>query len=127
MFDDMKIFVSSTFADLVEYRKKATEVIERLGQQGIRMEVFGARPIQAEESCFEEIEEADVFVGIYAHRYGFVRYPATVSSTEQEFDFAREKGKPVFCYIVDEGYPWLPGFIDQGNDRPKLQLFQAEN
>ena len=52
----MRVFVSSTFEDLVEYRNAATDAIERLGQQGIRMEVFGARPASATVACFEEIE-----------------------------------------------------------------------
>src|SRR5207248_10559404 len=103
----MRIFVSSTFEDLTDYRKKATDAIERLGQQGIRMEVFGARPGLATEACFEEIESSDAFVGIYAHRYGYVPQLSSTSITEQEFDFALEKRKPVFCFLVDEGYPWL--------------------
>jgi Domain of unknown function (DUF4062) len=33
----MKVFLSSTYQDLVEYRAKAAQAIERLGQQGIRL------------------------------------------------------------------------------------------
>jgi hypothetical protein len=43
----MKIFLSSTYEDLKEHRAKAAQAIERLGQQGIRMEVFGARSEEA--------------------------------------------------------------------------------
>lgn len=43
----MKIFISSTYKDLVDHRARTAEAIERLGQQGVRMEVFGARPNEA--------------------------------------------------------------------------------
>jgi hypothetical protein len=39
----MKVFLSSTYVDLMEHRRQAAEVLERLGQQAGRMEVFGAR------------------------------------------------------------------------------------
>jgi hypothetical protein len=57
----MKIFLSSTYVDLVEYRAAAANALERLGQQGIRMEVFGARPTDATSACFDEIGESDAF------------------------------------------------------------------
>jgi hypothetical protein len=50
----MKVFLSSTYEDLVEYRAKAAQAIERLGQRGIRMEVFGARAQEASDVCVGE-------------------------------------------------------------------------
>jgi len=50
----MKIFLSSTFVDLVEHRKLVAEALERLGQQGVRMEIFGARPDEPMEACLAE-------------------------------------------------------------------------
>jgi hypothetical protein len=103
----MRVFLSSTYEDLVEYRSKAANAIERLGQQGVRMEVFGARPESAAAACFDEINSSDVIIGIYAHRYGFIPPGSDVSITEQEFDFARGKSKQVFGFLVDGNYPWL--------------------
>ena len=40
----IKVFLSSTYDDLIEHRKVATEALEQLGQQVGRMEIFGARP-----------------------------------------------------------------------------------
>ena len=39
----MKVFLSSTYIDLIEHRKAAKEALERLGQQVGGMEIFGAR------------------------------------------------------------------------------------
>ena len=65
----MKIFLSSTYQDLIGHREAAARAIERLGQQGVRMEVFGARPLEATSACIEEILDSDALIGIYAHRY----------------------------------------------------------
>ena len=119
----MKIFLSSTYQDLIGHREAAARAIERLGQQGVRMEVFGARPLEATSACLEEISDSDALIGIYAHRYGYVPYGQLKSITEQEFDFAREKEKPTFCFIVDEEYPWPPKHVETEPGRTRLREF----
>jgi CheY-like chemotaxis protein len=120
----MKVFLSSTYEDLREHRAKAAQAIERLGQQGVRMEVFGARPGDATDVCREEIEASDAFLGIYAHRYGHVPSGSSASITEQEFDFAQEQRKPTFCFLVDDEFPWSPKFIETEPGQSKLKLFK---
>lgn len=120
----MRIFLSSTYEDLRSYRAKAAQAIERLGQQGVRMEVFGARPDGARKVCLDEIDSSDAFVGIYAHRYGFVPSGSETSITEQEFDFAREKGIPMFCFLVREDFAWLPKHIERGPGSSRLERFK---
>ena len=68
----MRVFLSSTYADLVGHRQAAATALERLNQQVGRMEVFGARPDEPAKACVDEIDQCGIFVGIYAHRYGFV-------------------------------------------------------
>ncbi len=122
----MKIFISSTYEDLVEHRNKAAQAIERLGQHGIRMEVFGARPCEATTTCFDEIYGSDAFVSIYAHRYGYIPEGFDISITEQEFDFAKLKQKPTFCFFVEEKHPWLPIHIESGSGQSKLKAFKQK-
>lgn len=119
----MKVFLSSTYQDLVGHREAAARAIERLGQQGVRMEVFGARPVEATDACFEEILDSDALVGIYAHRYGYVPQGHTRSITEQEFEYAREKDKPTFCFVIDEDYPWPPKHVETEPGRTRLRDF----
>ena len=120
----MKVFFISTYIYLTVHRQKAAEAIEWLGQHGVRMEVFGARPLEPANTCFEEIATSDALVGIYAHRYGHVPAESDKSITEQEFDFARQQGKPAFCFIVEDEYPWLPRHIESEPGRAKLQGFK---
>jgi hypothetical protein len=95
--DGMRAFLSSTYVDLVEHRRVAVDALERLGSDVVRMEVSGARPQEPSEACFDEIDRSDLFVGVYAHRYGHVRSGSRTSITEDEFWHARRGGKPLFC------------------------------
>lgn len=122
----MKTFLSSTYVDLLNHRKAAAEAVERLGQQVGRMEVFGARPEEPSDVCLSEIDECDLFVGIYAHRYGYVPEGSHVSITEAEFDHAQKENKPVFCFLVDEDHPWPPKMIEDEPGRSKLRSFKAK-
>jgi hypothetical protein len=81
----MRVFVSSTYDDLVEHRRAVDDALVRLNLQSGRMEVFGAGPRAPVEKCLEEVANSDLFVGIYAHRYGFVPVDNRVSITELEY------------------------------------------
>jgi CheY-like chemotaxis protein len=120
----MRLFLSSTYEDLATHRQLAAQALERLGQQGKRMEVFGARPSEASAVCFDEIAEADALVGLYAHRYGFVPAGSSQSITEQEFDFARRSSKPTFCFVIDNEHPWPPRHIESEPGQSKLKGFK---
>jgi CheY-like chemotaxis protein len=120
----MKIFLSSTYDDLRQYRASAAQAIERLGQYGVRMEVFGARPDDATAVSLDEVDASEAFLGIYAHRYGYVPAGSSISITEQEFNFAQERKKPTFCFLVDDEFPWSPKLIEPEPGQSKLKLFK---
>lgn len=122
----MKTFISSTFADLEAHRLGAAEALERLGQQVGRMEVFGARPEEPATVCFNEIEMCDMFVGIYAHRYGFIPPGTNCSITEQEYAHALKHRKPIFCFFVNEDHPWPPKLIEGEPGKSKLMTFKQK-
>lgn len=65
-----------------------------------------------------------MLVGVYAWRYGWIPPDSTVSVTEQEFDYAREKSKRCLCYIVDESHPWLPVHMESGKNAEALKRFK---
>jgi CheY-like chemotaxis protein len=120
----MRVFLSSTFEDLIDYRTKAALAVERLDQQGIRMEAFCARPDNATHISLDEVGDSDAFIGIYAHRYGFIPPGASLSITEQEFDVAVRSKKPVFCFVIDENYPWPPSYFESSPGKEKLISFK---
>ena len=96
----MKVFLSSTYIDLIEYRKAAKEALERLGQQVGGMEIFGARDEEPKTVAFAELEKCEFVIGIYAYRYGFIPEGDEISITEQEYLHAKNKGKSVLCFMA---------------------------
>lgn len=120
-----RVFVSSTSVDLADYRKRVQDVIRQLGAVDISMEHFGARDERPREECLRLVrEESDLFVGIYAHRYGYVPKSDEKSITELEYDTATLVKIPRFIYIIDENTAWKPSFIDTGEAAEKLKNFK---
>ncbi len=121
----MKAFLSSTYNDLIEHRKAAHDALEQLGLHVIWMEAFGARPVESTKACLDEVEEGDLFVGIYAHRYGYIPDGKDTSITEQEFDHAQKLGKPIFGFIIGDEHPWPPKYIEH-DKKAKLDAFLSK-
>jgi hypothetical protein len=117
------VFVSSTYVDLTEHRAAVQSAIRQLGAVDISMENFGAREERPKEECLRIIrEESNSFVGIYAHRYGFVPAGESKSITESEYDAAGQL--PRFIYLVNEDVPWIPKFIDSEPAAIRLREFK---
>lgn len=110
-----KVFISATRQDLDKYCAAAIEECNRLQLVPIDMQYFEAMSAGATEGSLKKVEEADAFVGIYAHRYGYIPAGHEKSITELEYDFASEKGIERLCFLVDPRYPWPPDSIDHEN------------
>ena len=100
--NSMKVFVSSTYKDLIEYRNASIRAVEGTSFRAIKMEVFGARPDEPLSACVDEVSQSDLFVGIYALRYGFIPEGSDISITEIEYVRAKQLGKPIYCFLLDE-------------------------
>lgn len=120
------VFISSTSSDLKEHRAAVREALLNAGYHPIDMADFMARAEGATEACLKEVAEGDLFVGIYAWRYGFIPQGSRKSITEQEYDEARQLGKPCFCFMVDEGYEWPAQFREDGKGGEALKKFKAQ-
>jgi hypothetical protein len=120
----LSVFISSTSQDLREYREAATEICNRLGFAPLAMEFFEAMSAGATEGSKRKLEEAELYIGIFAHRYGYIEEGYDKSVTEIEFDYATELKLPRLCFLVDPSYPWPPEFIDHEN-RQRLNDLKA--
>lgn len=119
------VFVSSTFIDLVEHRESVQKALRQLGAIDVSMENLGARDERPKSECLRIIsEEVDTFVGIYAHRYGFIPKGDRKSITEAEYDAASQANLPRYIYLVNEDAPWMPKFIDGGTSAIRLSKFK---
>jgi len=106
-----RVFLSSTSIDLTEHRDAVRQAIEELEQSIERMEVFVASHRSPFDECMRRVDDCDALVVLVAHRYGWI--PSTDeggdgerSITWHEVERARENGKPVFAFLVDESAPW---------------------
>lgn len=122
----MKIFLSSTFIDLKQHRNVIDKIINRMSLQYVGMEYFGAREFEPKSVCFQEISKCDLFIGIYAHRYGWIPDGDKLSITEQEYDYAKSKGLPCLLYHVEDDYPWKPKYMEWGENKEKLAQFKTK-
>jgi hypothetical protein len=67
----LRVFVSSTLKELAADRRTVRAAIERMGLTPVMFEL-GARPHPPRDLYHAYLEQSDIFVGIYADRYGWV-------------------------------------------------------
>jgi len=121
----MKVFISSTYQDLIEYRAAAIKAVERTSYEAGKMEVFGARSDEPLVACLKEVAASDLFIGIYALRYGFIPDGAAISITEMEYVHAKQLDKEIFCFLLDEeNQPWLQKWVEDEPGKSKLKEFK---
>jgi len=112
-----KVFVSSTYLDNRERRQVVEDAVQRAGMIWIGMELFTATTRPTVEVCLDYVKEADVLVGIIAHRYGWIPDGQDVSITELEYAQAKER----LMFEVDPSLAIKQDDYDQGPDRWKKQ------
>jgi Domain of unknown function (DUF4062) len=67
-----RIYVSSTFSDLEEFRKEISLALRRLGHEDVAMEYYVAEDRRPLDRCLSDVASCNVYVGIFAWRYGYI-------------------------------------------------------
>jgi len=121
----LRIFISSTFIDLNDFRSAVRDRVRQLGCIDVAMEHLGARDERPKNECLKLVREgSDGFVGIYAHRYGHVPDGEIMSITEAEYEEAGSAGIERLIYLLDEDVPWPKKYIDQGRTGKRLDALK---
>jgi Domain of unknown function (DUF4062)/Tetratricopeptide repeat len=110
-----RIYVSSTYGDLTEHREKVDRALRRLDHDVVAMENYVAADQRPLAKCLEDVAGCDLYVGIFAHRYGYVPdhdNPQGWSITELEYRHALANGKPCLVFLLDEAAPWSLKLVD---------------
>lgn len=110
----IKVFVSSTFQDLCECREQVRLALRRLGLIDVAMEYYVAESDRPVERCIADAQECDLYVGIFAWRYGYVPYGQNASITELEYRAARIAGKDCLIFLVADDAPWPMDQVEVG-------------
>lgn len=119
-----KVFISSTYHDLIPYRHKLWDILSDLDINILGMEKFGARSDTPLDTCLKEVEKSHVYIGIIAYKYGSIEPNSQKSFTELEYEKALELNKEILIYLFDDNGLIQPKFIDLGEKSDKLIAFK---
>src|SRR5437868_1401098 len=95
-----KVMISSTARDLPEHRKEGLDACLRQGMFPSMMEHLPAIASEAIATSLKMVDEADIYLGIFAHRFGYVPNGYDISITEREFNRAIERGIPRLIFLM---------------------------
>jgi Domain of unknown function (DUF4062)/HEAT repeats/NACHT domain len=110
-----RIYISSTYGDLQAHREKVYRVLRQLGHDVIAMEDYVAADERPVDKCLADVGSCDLYLGIFAHRYGYVPAhdnPASRSITELEYRHAVARNIPRLAFLLDLKTAWPPGDMD---------------
>ena len=125
MANPLRVYLSSTFADLEAYRDAVTRTVRYFGFQLVSLDEFGTFDTSILEAAREAIASSDIFVLILAHRYGSIPPNETKSILELEYEQAVSLKKPIFIYTVHDDVAWPVDKIDLDEQpRRALQAFK---
>lgn len=120
----MRIYVSSTFQDLAQYRSACIRVLRQLGHEVVSMEDYVAESSIPVDKVVSDVKSCDLYVILVAWRYGYIptadRVMVDVSSatkgetsiTEYEYLAAGESNIKRVAFLVHEHAPWPPHMMD---------------
>ncbi|GHE73155.1 DUF4062 domain-containing protein [Roseivirga thermotolerans] len=98
MTTQLKIFISSTIADMPSERKAALKAVEKAGGFPVMSEfTIEAQSKDSLTTCLEKVLESDIYVLILGGRYGW-QPEGQESITELEYRTALESRKPILVF-----------------------------
>lgn len=101
----LQVFISSTYIDLKDERQAAVEAILDAGHIPAGMELFKAGNEDQLKTIKRWIDESDVYLLILGGRYGSLEIESGKSYTHLEYEYAVDKGMPVFAVVLSDS--WL--------------------
>ncbi len=112
-----KIYLSSTYEDLKGYRRAVYEDFRKAGHQVIAIEDYVAADQRPVQKCLKDVEESDIYVGLFAFRYGYVppsqhNNPNGLLITELEYRRAETIKRPCLTFMVGDTTAWSRAFDD---------------
>jgi tetratricopeptide (TPR) repeat protein len=121
-----RVYLSSTYQDLVGFRRKVDEALRQLGYHVVAMEAYVAADARPVDQCVADVRASDVYVGVFAWRYGFVPPGHDRSITELEYEEAGRVGRERLIFMTKEDASWPQNQIDWGAGRERIQNLRAQ-
>ena len=100
----LQVFISSTYIDLIEERQAAVQAVLDAGHIPAGMELFKAGNTSQLETIYKWIDTSDVYMLILGGRYGSIEEKTGKSYTQLEYEYAIDKGLPVFSVVLRDDF-----------------------
>ena len=122
-----QVFISSTYTDLREERRKVLDILLMADCIPSGMEVFVATDDEQFEVIKRVIDLCDYYILIIGKRYGSINQKTEKSYTEMEYHYAKEKEIPVLVFALDDSVELAPEKTEDELEKiAKLSLFRSE-
>jgi Domain of unknown function (DUF4062) len=123
------IYLSSTYSDLKACRETVYHVLRHMRLDVIAMEDYVASDQRPLDKCLHDVEQCDLYIGIFAWRYGYIP-PEGKAITELEYRKALETGKPRLIFLLHEEAAWPLNATDmhsgKGNEGALIKNLRQE-
>ncbi len=126
MSDYQSVFVGSTSYDLGPHRSVLRDLLLSLDKHPVMMEHWTAVDASAVEESLRRVDDAEVYVGVFGYRYGFIPPGHDVSITELEYERAVAQGKPRLVFLIADDHPVSIKDIENGPGWAKLEALKAK-
>ena len=120
-----KVYLSSTFIDLIEHREVVKTALERAQFDIECMEKYSAFDERPKDKCLADVAECDYYVLILAWRYGYQPAddnPDKLSITRMEYEEAVRLGKKPLVFLLDPDCDWKRKFTDPDSYSPESAI-----
>ncbi len=121
-----KIYISSTYSDLVEHRQQVYDILRKMRYDVMAMEDYVATDKRPLDKCLADVASCDVYVGIFAWCYGYVPPGQERSITELEYRQAGQSGLERLIFLLDEDAPWPRSKMEKGAGGEKIEVLRRE-
>jgi tetratricopeptide (TPR) repeat protein len=116
--------ISSTARDLPEHRDEIRLGCERAGFEPRIMEHLPALDADAIAASLRMVDDAEVYVGVFAHRYGYVPEGQSISITEMEYNRAVALNKPRLIFFIHKNHSIKRDDVETGSGEARLQVLK---
>jgi len=130
------IYLSSTYQDLKDHRKAVFDALRQSGYQVIAMEDYVARDERPVDKCLADVDRADIYVGLFAFRYGYIPpadhgNPDGKSITELELRRAEADPKTTkLVFLADAKASWpitsTDAWTGDGDSGARIRLLRDD-
>jgi hypothetical protein len=111
--------ISSTSIDLPKHRRETIDACLRLDMFPIAVEHLPASDADAIRISMAMVDKADIYIGIFAWRYGHKPDGSNISITEMEFNHAVERKIPILVFLIHREHALTIDMVETDTDAQK--------